>query len=157
MNREELYMVETYKCEELKKRLNPILDWSKVKEGQLMFHNQDNNIFNESRFSEYNKTDNLVWYKTRDGLLYNMSATGWYYYDESVADEVEEYFTPKLYIVSSVKYPEDYSFVVSFNEKYLKNDFLKSMKFDDVSDSEFEKKFQYEVLKSVDGFEVVLK
>ena len=33
MKREELFMIETYKCEELKKKLKPITDWSKVKQG----------------------------------------------------------------------------------------------------------------------------
>lgn len=157
MDRAEMYMVETYKVEELRKRLKPITDWSEVMEGQLIYHNNDNNIFNINRFSEYNKEDNIIWYKNRDGLLYNMSPTGWYYYDESVADEVEEHYRPKLYVINSVNYPEDYLYVVAFDEKHLKQEYLKSMNMDDISDEEFWDKYGYEELKTVDGFDIVLK
>lgn len=156
MERSEMYMIETYKCKELKERLRLISNWNKVKIGQLIYHTDDNNIFNVNKFSEYNKEDNIVWYKNRDGLLYDRSATGWYYYDELIADEVEKHYTPKLYIVSSIKYPEDYWFSVAFDEKQLKECFCKEMK-EDLTYEEFQDKYSYEELKTVDNFDIVLK
>lgn len=162
MDRSELYMVDTYKCEELKKRLKPVEDWSKVKRGTKLFHDTDNNIYNDNAFISYDEDNNLVTYWVQDyskpeNNEYTMSASGWYFYDENIVDDVAEYFTPKLYIVSSNKYPEDYWFIVAFNDKHLIVEFKKSMRKEDISEEEFYNKYQYEVLNKVDGFEITLK
>ena len=96
-------------------------------------------------------------YKTNERKEYWMSASGWYYYDESIADEVNDQFTPKLYILNSVRSAEDYWFVVAFNERHLKESFIESMRFDDMTDEEFWEKYEYNILDNVDGFDIVLK
>lgn len=156
MNREELIMVKTYKCKELKKKLKPITDWKDVYENQLMFHEDDNNIYNENCFGSYDKENNIVEYGTITGW-YTRSANGWYYYDETIADEVEEHYTPKLYIVKDIQYREDYWFVVAFDEKHLKENFIKNNRMENMTDEEFSDKYECEQLKCIDGFDVILK
>lgn len=122
MDRIEMYMVETYKCEELKKTLKPITDWSKVKEGTKIFNDMDNNIYNDNVFISYDKDNNIIEYAVidyhyKENKEYTRSANGWYYYDESIADKVEEMFTPRLYELEGMM-------TVAFNKdealKYLK-------------------------------------
>lgn len=90
-------IIESEKVKELLKRLKLITDWSTVKEGDSIFYKADNSIFNVNKFSEFNKEDNIIWYKNVNDRIYDMSATGWYYYDETIADEIEDEFTPKLW------------------------------------------------------------
>ena len=162
MDRSEMYMVETYKREELRKKLKPIKNWEKVLGGARLFHDTDNNITNNSIFISYDKANNLVNYMVVDysqseNKDYTMSASGWYYYDESIADEVAEHYTPKLYIINDVDCKEDYWFVVAFDEQHLKKEFIKAMNMENMSDEDFWEKYWYEILKNVDEFEIVLR
>lgn len=161
MDRSELYMKETYKCEELKKKLKPITNWKNIKQGTQIFHEQDNNIYNTNIFISYDKENNLVKYiavsHQKENKEYAMSANGWYIYDESIVDEVEELYTPKLYIINSIKYPEDIWFTVAFNEQHLIECFKKEMNEKNLTDEEFQDKYNWEQLKNVDGFKIVLE
>ena len=161
MDRAELYMIETYKCEELKKRLKSITEWKSVKQGTLIFHSHDNSIYNTNIFISYNEDNDLVKYTVannrKPNKKYTMSANGWYIYDESIVDEVEELYTPKLYIINSIKYPEDIWFTVAFNEQHLIECFKKEMNEKKLTNEEFENKYNWEQLKNVDGFKITLE
>jgi len=149
MNREELYMANTYKCEELKKRLKPIVSYDTLIDGQLIYHESDNNIFNVNNFSEYTKESNLLSYKDINDKLYKMSATGWYYYDECIADEVEEMFTPKLYNVNNG------ILTVAFNKQAALK-FVRE-KYKTCIGEDWMYLDSMQQIKEVDGFDVVLK
>lgn len=161
MNRAELYMKETYKCEELKKRLKPIVDWENIKRRTRIFHSQDTNIYNTNVFISYDKKNNLVKYiavnNRKPNKEYAMSANGWYIYDESIADEVEELYTPKLYIIWGVEYPEDYQFIVAFDNKHLKQEFIKDNNLEEMTDEDFWNKYECGELKEVNGFKITLE
>lgn len=161
MNRAELYMKETYKCEELKKRLKPIVDWENIKQGTQIFHNQDINIYNTNIFIDHDKENNLVKYivvnHQKENKEYTMSANGWYIYDESIVDEVEELYTPKLYMIWNVEYLEDYQFIVAFDKQHLKQEFIKDNNLKKMTEEEFWNKYQCEEIKEVNGFKIILE
>lgn len=157
-----MYMAETYKCKELIKRLKPIENWKEVGIGTKIFHYTDNNIYNDNVFLGYDKENNLIKYAVIDyskseNEEHTMSETGWYYYDEFIADEVEEHYTPKLYNIWNIRCEEDYQFMVAFNKKHLKQEYIKDNHLEEITDEEFWNKYECEELKEVNGFKIVLK
>lgn len=157
MDRNELNMLNDYKVKELKKRLAPITDYTKLKEGQRLFHENDINIFNTNIFSEISDDLKILWYKNKDGKLYDMSASNWYLYDETIAEEVEEYFTPKLYSVTDKLKPTKHIMIVAFNKDHLKKCFIKEMFMPDMTKEEFFNRFVCVEFQYVDGFKVILE
>ncbi|APH20877.1 hypothetical protein RSJ8_4072 (plasmid) [Clostridium botulinum] len=157
-----MIMVETYKCEELRKKLKSIINWDEVRTGTKIFHNTDNNIYNDNVFLGYDKENNSIKYMVIEYLKpekeeYTMSSTGWYFYDEIIADEVEEHYTPKLYNIWDIRNEEDYLFMVAFDKKHLKQEYIKDNHLEEMTDKEFWNKYGCEELEEVNGFEVVLK
>lgn len=52
--------------------------------------------------------------------IYSRSKGNWYFYDEKIVDEINEKWTPKLWIVSGIgEYKEDYGFYIACNEEHL--------------------------------------
>jgi hypothetical protein len=157
MDRSELYMLDTYKREELKKRLKPINDWTKVNQGQYLFHETDNNIFNVNQLLSVNLKENMVKYQDRNSNVYEMSLTGWYHYDEFVADEVGEYWTPKLYIVTPIDQSDEYELMVACNENHLYSCFLekhKEIQKGELTLDEFNENYSFDLVKEVDEFSI---
>lgn len=157
-----MYKAETYKCKELRERLKPIINWDEVRTGTKIFHNTDNNIYNDNVFLEYDKENNLIKYAVIDyskpeNEEHTMSTTGWYFYDEIIADEVKEHYTPKLYMIWEIGYEEDYTFIVAFDEIHLKKEYIKEYNLEDMTEGRFEARYYWEALTEVDGFKIVLK
>lgn len=157
MDRAELYALNDYKREELKKKLKPITDWNDVNIGQYLYHETDNNIFNVNKLLSVNLKENLLKYQDRDSKVYEMSLTGWYIYDEYVADEVEENWTPKLYIVIPVDQSEEYEMIVACNENHLYSCFLEKhqeIPKEELTLEQFKEFYYYDLIKEVDEFNI---
>lgn len=151
MNRNELYMLEYYKREELIKRLKPIVDWKELNEGCLIWHSDSNSIYGADVFNGID-IDNLVTYSNIGGS-FRRSKTGWYYFDESIADEVNEYWTPKLWEVCDHReeYQCDRWFFIACNEKHLLCCWNEEQK-DNLSYDEFIERYNLNYINKVDDF-----
>lgn len=158
MDRSELYALNDYKREELKKRLVPVTDWNKVESGQYIFHDTDTSIMNRNKFISIDKDGKLIkYYNCIDQKVYEYSVSGWYYYDESIADEIEENWTPKLYIVIPVDQSEEYELVVACNENHLYSCFLEKhqeIPKEELTLEQFKEFYYYDLIKEVDGFNI---
>jgi hypothetical protein len=69
-------------------QLEPITDWSKVKEGEHIFHESSNTVFLYDIFMGINSDGDIVSYLNRDGEEYTLSASSWYYYDYGRAKKI---------------------------------------------------------------------
>lgn len=167
MEREELMKLNDYKIDELKKRLIPITDWNKVKKDSkkkaiYIFHESDTDIFIQNKFADYNEKDNIVAYYYRvfrnERYKYNSNkeSTGWYYYDESIAKEVDKYWTPKLYII---KLPcGDEFIIIACNEIHLHKCFNDETSDDSyVNFEQFKNTFKYRTIENVGDFKIFVK
>jgi hypothetical protein len=157
MDRAELYALNDYKREELKKRLKPITDWTKVNQGQYLFHETDNNIFNVNQLLSVNLKENMLKYQDKSSKVYEMSLTGWYYYDESIADEIEQYWTPKLYIVTPIDQSDEYELIVGCNDSHVYSCYLEKheeIPKNELTFEEFKENYEIELVKEVNGFDI---
>jgi len=155
MDRNELIMLNTYKLEALKQKLKPITDWDDVKRNTLIFNEADNNIYNINKFITVDKEDKVVTYENREGKGYNYSSSDWYYYDECIVDEVNEYWTPKLWEVCDHR--EDYQcdrwLFIACNEEHLLSCWNKEQR-DNLSYDEFTEKYDLSCISEVGDFNI---
>ena len=165
MNRNELLSLDYHKKEELLKRLKPVQNWDKVDQGTYLFHRADNSIFNISIFERYDRENNIVYYCIDKSFMkefngnYEYHTLGWYYYDESIVDEVEELWTPKLWIVSNKDEDKD-TLIVACNEQHLYRCFIEEhtdCSTDGYSYETFKQSFNYKLANEIDGFDIVVK
>lgn len=154
MKKEEILELNNRKLKGLKEKLVKVTDYTKIKEGQLLFHEMDNNIFNINEFVELTDDNTILWYKNNEGLLHNMSANGWYYHDESIADEIEDYFTPKLYSVTDKLNPKQHVLLIALNEDHLKKCYTEEMLLNNMTKEDFLERFIYSEIQYVDGFKI---
>lgn len=120
MDRSELYMLDVYKKHELIKRLKPIVNWEEIKCGTVIWNDSSNCVFGYDIFEGLNPTDeDIIIYRNREDKQYTFSKTGWYYYDENIADEVDEMWTPKLYILDYFEGENSCEYVIACNEDHL--------------------------------------
>lgn len=158
MNRAELIMLDSYKRDEMAKRLKPILNWDEVKKGTEIFHSDSNDVYASDEFEGLNPTDtNIIIYKNREGKQYEMSGSGWYFYNEYIADEVEEMWTPKLYFVKGVgsNDTEDYTFIIACNPDHLVkcwNEKFYDSQFEDIE--LFMEEYEFYIIKECDDFHI---
>lgn len=151
MKRSELNMLESYKRNELIDRLKPIKDWDSIKKGELIWNDNSDSIFGYDKFEGLNPTDeDIIIYRNQKDVQYTYSKTGWYHYNENIAAEVDEMWTPKLYGVTNKNnctlylvacntdhawkcFNEEYNYDVlwlDFKENYLLFEFDKCGDFD---------------------------
>lgn len=150
--------LEKRKVVELTNRLNPIIDWDAVKEGTFIFNKNSNNIYQIDKFISLNTNlieDGLVAYRSEtDNKEYEYSKTGWYFYDESVADEVNEEYTPKLWWSYKIKNEEDFWICVACNVRELYDRWVNERYFDGEFD-DFGEEVEYSEIKELDGYNIV--
>ena len=120
MKRSELNMLESYKRNELIDRLKLIKDWDSIKKGELIWNDNSDSIFGYDNFEGLNPTDeDIIIYRNQKDVQYTYSKTGWYYYDENIAAEVDEMWTPKLYILDYFEGESSCEHVIACNEDHL--------------------------------------
>jgi len=166
MKREELMKLRDYKINEIKRRLIPITDWNIVKKESkkkviYIFHEGDKDIFIQNKFVDYDEKENMIRYAYRtyrnEGYRYSKKESiGWYYYNEPIADEVEEYWTPKLYIIK-LPYGAENT-IIACNEEHLWKCFNDESSDDCyVNFQQFKNTFKHRTIESVDEFKIIVK
>lgn len=154
MDRCELHMLDMYKREDMKVKLKPIVNWDEIKKGTEIYHHDSNDIYGYDVFQGIDTNDDCVVYKNREDKQYSMSKSGWYLYDEYIADEVEEKWTPKLWIVSGTGYyKEDYGFYVACNELHLLECWNKENK-ENLNYDDFTEKYDISLLNQCGDFDI---
>lgn len=88
------------KAEELFTRLRQVApeDWISLKKGTLLIHLSDRDFLCDV-FLQYRvdgETSPVMQYENIHGHKFWASATGWYYADEEIIDEIHEKYRPKL-------------------------------------------------------------
>lgn len=154
MYRSELYALDTYKNEEMKVRLKPVTDWNKVSLEEEIWHCDSNSIYGYDTFEGLTE-EGYVRYQNYKGE-YTRSNTGWYYYDESIAVEVDELWTPKLWEVCDRGYQEDRWLFVACNEQHLLSCWNEEQR-DNLTYGEFVKQYDLCHIEEVDGFKIMVK
>lgn len=158
MDRSELYMLNVYKGHELEKRLEPIIDaeWGKIKENDLIWHKDSNNIKGFDFFKGISdEHKDIVIYKNQDGEVYDRSKSGWYHYNANIAEDVENYWTPKLWSVIN-KNSKDTLYIVACNENHLLSCLNEEYDYE-IPKQEFNKKFEIKELIHCGDFKIMLK
>ena len=133
-------------------KLQPIIDWSSIKIGTHIFHKSSNNVFAVDKLVKINE-DRITYINVNGIQLYEQSMNNWYFYDESIADEVNEYLTPKLWWSKLSKYPEDLWICVSCNIEELYDRWVKEHSFKGDLESWLEQ-IEYCEIKELDGYSI---
>ena len=157
MDRSELHMLDVYKREDMQVKLKPITNWDEIKKGTEIYHCDSNDVYSCDIFQGINSTDDCVVYINQDNKQYSMSKSGWYLYDEYIADEVKEKWTPKLWIVSGTgQYKEDYGFYVACNEQHLLECWNEENK-EELTFEEFTEEYDISLLNKCGDFDIEVK
>lgn len=156
MDRSELFALDTYKNEEMKIRLKPITDWNRVPLEEEIWNCDSNDIYGYDTFEGLTEEKHIK-YQNYKGE-YTRSNVGWYYYDESIADAVNELWTPKLWEVCDHRqdYQCDRWFFIACNEQHLLSCWNEEQK-DNLTYEEFTEKYNINCINEVDGFEIKVK
>lgn len=93
------FIIEIEKRDKFVERLIPITDWTKVKKGDLIFHDTTRSIHSPDTFIELTQRMGIdvVKYTNSQGKIHTISRSGWFFFDEDLENEIAELFTPKLY------------------------------------------------------------
>lgn len=156
MYRSELYTLDTYKNEEMKVRLKPVTDWNKVSLEEEIWHCDSDSIYGYDTFEGLTK-EGYVRYENYKGE-YTRSNTGWYYYDESIAVEVDELWTPKLWEVCDHResYQCDRWLFIACNEQHLLSCWNEEQR-DNLTYEEFTEQYNLYCINKVSGFKIEVK
>lgn len=149
--------LEKKKVAALIEKLLPITDWSAVKKDTYIFNKNSNNIYGFDQFVSFDTKmveHGIVTYTSlKDGKEYEYNKVGWYYYDESIADEIEEYFTPKLWWSYKVGYQEDFWICVACNIEELYDRWVQEHGFTGTIE-DFGEEIEYECINELDGYSI---
>ncbi|EOU1990632.1 hypothetical protein C4D27_18040 [Clostridium perfringens] len=149
MKLEKLEIIRRNKLEGVLNAFNPIKSFDDVSEGAFIYHKDSVNIFAYDIFKSVE--DGVVTYiSSIDNKEYKMKAVNWYFYDESIANGVDEYWTPKLWVVDGI-----YHFVACNEEQLV--ECWNERNCDTISYDKFMEEHDFAKLLEVDGFEISLK
>jgi len=71
-------------------KLKPIKNWQEMKEGDLMFHEQSNEIDMADTFKSVDFKTKMMKYINCEGEEHHRSLAGWYMYDYDILKEVKK-------------------------------------------------------------------
>ncbi|MGG7131108.1 hypothetical protein [Clostridium perfringens] len=154
MNRGILKELDSIKHKELIKKLKYIDNWNEVEEGTLIYNEEYSELFSPVVFDKFLEKNNSIHVLGASDSPF-MGSEGWYIYSEEIAKEIDDYYTPKMWIVTDVRCVEDYSFIVAMNPKHLVECWNQSNN-EKLTFEEFNEKFCYETFTEVDGFKISL-
>lgn len=157
MDRSELYALDTYKVEEMKVKLQPITDWNEVKQGTEIW--KEDIRFSYKRYSIFEEiVEEGIIKHTPFSRSVTDSSKGWYYYDEYIAKEIDELWTPKLWEVCDHReaYQCDRWLFIACNEQHLLSCWNEEQR-DNLTYEEFTEQYNLYCIDKVSGFEIEVK